>query len=167
MSKLKITFKQARKPQSYASSKFCPLTDWLIGVMCKATYTAKTDKYEMCSMPMGPYDTGYSDTERSNGLRVHFDQDWVIWQCFARIVNDVLCWTSEECNPEEDDWFDEAFFWLTCWLLQNPGQIKSQLETSAMSELSVAVRLALQASNVALRTLFNLVFPIILRTSHK
>ena len=40
---VKTTFvgKQARKPQSYASSKLCPLTDLLTGVRCRATSVAK------------------------------------------------------------------------------------------------------------------------------
>ena len=45
--------------------------------------------------------------------------------------------------------------------MQKPGRFKSQLETSALSGLSVAERLALQASNVALGSVINLVFPIL------
>ena len=45
--------------------------------------------------------------------------------------------------------------------MQKSGRFKSQLETSALSRLSVAERLALQASNVAVGSVFYLDFPIL------
>ena len=47
----------------------------------------------------------------------------------------------EKCHPEEEVWFDLAF--------------------SALFGLSVAERLDLQASNMALGSVINLVFPIL------